>query len=163
MNDSEEKLFFSSMYKALVDEDRELRTLFADNEPLYSQQHNGICCLYETTMVYRIFKQLMKDRFTYSLSWEHPYPDNPGLKADMALLNRDNSIDAFVEFKIWTSEKGYEVRGDVNKYLRSNFNGGKYLAIVEYAGPDIDDNCKYLLNMNPDCLGLVRYFFVCCH
>lgn len=152
MKKSEENQFFSSACQALIDEDQELRELFTRNDPLYSQQHNGICCLYETTMVYRIFKQLMKDRFPYSLSWEHPYPGNPGSKADLAILNPDKNIKSLVEFKIWTSEKGDEVRGDVEKYLRCSFTGSKYLFIVEYAGPesDIIDNRNFLQVNNPE-------------
>lgn len=150
MDNKEERMFFSSMCKAINGEDRELRKLFANNDPLYAQQHNGICCLYETTMVYLVFKQLMKDSFPYTVSWEHPYPNNNSLKADMGILNADNSVNSLVEFKIWFSEKGDEVRADVEKYNQCNFTGDKYLCIIEYGGPDMNDNCKFLMDSNPE-------------
>jgi hypothetical protein len=36
--------------------------------------------------------------------------------------------------RIWISENGDEVRGDVEKYNQRGFTGGKYLCIVEYDG-----------------------------
>ena len=58
----------------------------------------------------------MRNKFPLSVSWEHPYTDNYALKADMALMNA-NKIEAFVEFKIWRTEDGREIRADINKYL----------------------------------------------
>jgi len=150
MNQVDEAVFFAAMYKALIDEDQSLRTLFEANAPLYYKQHNGISCLYETTVVYLVFKQLLKEKFNYCLSWEYPYPGNTILKADLALLRNNQDCDSLVEFKIWTSEKGDEVRWDVMKYLRTSFAGGKYLAIVELGGPDIIANSTYLSQMNPE-------------
>jgi len=152
MNKFKETLFFSSACQALKNEDQELRKLFAQNAPLYSNQHNGICCLCENTMVYLVFKQLMEKQFPNPISWEHPYPNNPKLKADLAILNLDKSINSLVEFKIWFSENGNEVRSDIDKYLNCSFTGNKYLFIVEYAGPesDITNNRNYLLEKNPE-------------
>lgn len=145
-----ENQFFRSACQALIKEDQELRDLFLDNEPLYDKQHNGICCLYETTMVYLTFKELLKNKFPLSVSWEHPYPGMPSLKADLGLLKDDQTIDSLVEFKIWTSEDGYEIRKDVEKYNRLNFDCRKYIFVVEYAGGDIVDNKNYLLVQNPE-------------
>ncbi|HPD89246.1 MAG TPA: recombinase family protein [Oscillospiraceae bacterium] len=36
--------------------------------------------------------------FPNTVSWEHPYPHNNSLKADMGILNADNSINSLVEF-----------------------------------------------------------------
>lgn len=115
-------------------------------------------------MVYLVFKQLLKDGFPYIVSWEHPYPGNSSLKADMGILNADHSVNSLVEFKIWVSEKGEEVRADVEKYNKCGFSGDKYLCVIEYGGPNMFDNCKYLTDNNPemDIIGMetfdTRYF-----
>lgn len=163
MDNDKEEIFFSSMYKALVKEDESLKKIFEENNPRYAHQHHGICCLYETTIVYLIFRQLLIENFPYTVFWEQPYPNNHNLKADMGILNDDQSINSLIEFKIWTSENGDEVRGDVLKYLQSNFNGGRYLAIVEYGGPDIDKSCKYLMNMNPELEFINKKSFPTCY
>ena len=91
----------------------------------------------------------MRNKFPLSVSWEHPYPHNYALKADMALMNADK-IEAFVEFKIWTTEDGREIRSDINKYLNFHSDISKYLCVIEYAGGDMNDNKDYLLSNNPE-------------
>lgn len=152
MDSAAEQMFFSAVCKALKNEDAEIRGLCTSSGSLYSKQHNGICCLYETTMVYLVLKQLMRDHFSYELWWECPYPNNPALKADLAVLenNPERSINSLVEFKIWISENGDEVKGDVAKYNQSGFTSDKYLCVVEYGGSNIQANLAYLIKSNPE-------------
>ena len=59
------KLFYDIAYTAIKQEDINLRKLFnhsENNKKLYNDEHNGICCLYETTFVYLIFKALMENK-----------------------------------------------------------------------------------------------------
>jgi hypothetical protein len=149
LDKNNEIIFFEAVYNSLISEDKELSSLFQNNSPLYYNQHNGITCLYETTIVYLVFKELMRNKFPLAVSWEHPYPDNYALKADMALMNADK-IEAFVEFKIWTTEDGREIRSDINKYLNFHSDISKYLCVIEYAGGDMNDNKDYLLSNNPE-------------
>ena len=114
MDASLEKSFFNSFYNGLKNEDELLRNLCVQNAPRYDSQHNGISFLYETTMVYIVLKQLMKDKFPLTVDWEHPYPCNGALKAVIGLLDTKRRLDSLVEFKIWTSEDGKEVSHDVN-------------------------------------------------
>lgn len=142
--------FFESFYNGLKNEDELLRSLCEQNFPRYNNQHNGISFLYETTMVYIVLKQLMKDQFPLTASWEHSYPNKRSKKADIGLLDENGQVDSLVEFKIWTSEDGKEVTHDVDKYTSCNFSGDKYLCIVEIAGGNIEDNAEFLLKTNPD-------------
>ena len=146
-----ESRFFDSVCQALVAEEKELHPLFEQNRSLYrSQKIHGIGCLYETTLVYLVWKQLMRNQFPLEVSWEHPYPDNHTLHADMALLAEDRQVDSLIEYKLWTSEDAREIRGDVEKYQRCSFQGGKYLLIFELYGGDLDANTEYLLKSFPD-------------
>lgn len=149
MNKKNESVFFEAVCNSLLAEDKELSSLFQNNSSLYKNQHNGISCLYETTLVYLVFKKLMRNKFPLSVSWEHPYPHNYALKADMALMNADK-IEAFVEFKIWRTEDGREIRADINKYLNFRSDISNYLCVIEYAGGDINENSDYLLSNNPE-------------
>ena len=149
MDKNNEIIFFEAVCDSLISEDKELSSLFQNNSPLYNNQHNGITCLYETTIVYLVFKELMRNKFPLSVSWEHPYLDNYALKADMALMNAAE-IEAFVEFKIWTTEDGREIRSDIYKYLNFHSDISKYLCVIEYAGGDMNDNKDYLLSNNPE-------------
>jgi hypothetical protein len=150
MNKYSENLFFSSACKALINEDKELRQLFSENELLYTHQHNGISCLFETTTVYTVFKGLLKNKFPLEIYWEHSYPGSNKLKADLALIKEDQSIDSLIEFKIWRTEDGREIRSDVEKYKNLKWNCDKYLFVVEYSGGEIFDNSNYLLAQNPE-------------
>ena len=138
---------FCAVVQGLIHEDRELQDLFARNGDKYRKQHNGVTCLYETTMVYITMKQLLRKNFPLTVSWEHPYPDHPEWKADLGLLNNDQTIDSLVEFKIWLSENGHEILGDIQKFKQSNFNGDRYLCVVELMGGDIESNRKFLNDM----------------
>ena len=138
---------FCAVVQGLIHEDRELRSLFTQNGDKYRKQHNGVTCLYETTMVYITMKQLLRTNFPLTVSWEHPYPDRPEWKADLGLLNDDQTINSFVEFKIWLSEDGHEILGDIQKFKQSSFNGGRYLCVVELMGGDIESNRKFLDDM----------------
>lgn len=145
-----ERMFFDSFYRGLKKEDELLRILCEKNGVLYKYQHNGISFLYETTMVYVVLKQLMEDRFPLTADWECPYTCNPSLKADLGMLNEVRQVDSLVEFKIWTSEDGCEVRHDVEKYNNCAFEGSKYLCIIELAGGNITENAEFLLKENPE-------------
>ena len=139
MDTANENRFFGNVCQALAAEEAELH-----------QSIHGIGCLYETTLVYLVWKQLMRDGFPLEVSWEHPYPEDPALHADMALLAEDRQVDCLVEYKLWTSEDAGEVRGDGEKYRKCSFRGGKYLLILERYGGDIDVNTAYLLETFPD-------------
>ena len=150
MDASLEKSFFDSFYNGLKNEDEILRRLCEQNAPRYDGQHNGISFLYETTMVYVVLKQLMKDEFPLTVDWEHPYPCNSALKADIGLLDAEKQVDSLVEFKIWTSEYGKEVKHDVDKFKSCNSNCDKYLCLIEISGGNIEDNAEFLVKENPD-------------
>lgn len=157
MNSIDETLFFDDACQALATEEKELHRLFEQNHNLYCHQSiHGIGCLYETTLVYLIWKQLMRNNFPLEVSWEHPYPGNHTLHADMALLAEGRSVDSLIEYKLWTSEDAREIRGDVEKYRKCSFPGGKYLLILEPCGGDLDANTEYLLESFPDVLLVKR-------
>ena len=151
MNPSNETLFFESIRKALAAEEDELQQLLKQNSSLYRQQNiHGIGCLYETTLVYLVWKQLMRDRFPLEVSWEHPYPENHTLHADMALLTEDRQVDSLIEYKIWKTEDAREVRGDVEKYRNCSFKETRYLVVFEVYGGNLEENTEYLLQTFPD-------------
>ena len=104
--------FLCAIVQGLMHEDRELRSLFAQNGDKYRKQHNGVTCLCETTMVYVTMKRLLRTNFPLTVSWEYPYPNRSEWKADLGLLNHDRSINSLVEFKIWLSENGHEILGE---------------------------------------------------
>lgn len=78
------------------------------------------------------------------VSWEHPYPNNNNLKADLALLNDKNDINSFVEFKIWKSEDGKEIKSDIDKLKMEAKTIDKYIVAIEYNSKHIDENGKFL-------------------
>ena len=100
--------------------------------------------MFETTYVYIIIKQLLKNKFPLLASWEHPYPSNNSLKADLALLDDKNSINSFVEFKIWESEDAKEIKSDIDKLKQETKDSDKYIVAIEYNSEHIDENGKFL-------------------
>lgn len=77
-------------------------------------------------------------------SWEHPYPSNNSLKADLAFLNDKNNINLFVEFKIWESEVAQEIKSDIDKLKQETRVSDKYIVAIEYKSEHIDENGKFL-------------------
>lgn len=140
-----EKLFFKSVVQAVVNEEEELNNLFANNSEKYKTLlPYGVSCLFETTYVYIIIKQLLKNKFPLFASWEHPYPSNNSLKADLALLNDKNDIISFVKFKIWESKDAQEIKSDIDKLKQETEVSDKYIVAIEYNSEHIDENRKFL-------------------
>lgn len=140
-----EKLFFKSVVQAVVNEEEELNNLFAINSEKYKTLlPYGVSCLFETTYVYIIIKQLLNNKFPLLVSWEHPYPSNNNLKADLALLDDKNSINSFVEFKIWESEDAKEIKSDIDKLVQETKVRDKYIVAIEYNSECINENDKFL-------------------
>lgn len=140
-----EKLFFKSVVQAVVSEEEELNNFFANNSEKYKTLlPYGVSCLFETTYVYIIIKQLLRNKFPLLASWEHPYPSNNSLKADLALLNDKNDINSFVEFKIWESEEAQEIKLDIDKLVQETKVSDKYIVAIEYNSEHIDENGKFL-------------------
>lgn len=140
-----EKLFFKSVVQAVVNEEEELNNLFANNSEKYKTLlPYGVSCFFETTYVYIIIKQLLKNKFPLLVSWEHTYPSNNSLKADLALLNDKNDINSFVEFKIWESEDAKEIKSDIDKLVQETKVRDKYIVAIEYNSECINENDKFL-------------------
>lgn len=141
-----EKTFFKSLVTAIVKEENELNELYRNSNKEYQKfAPAGVSCLFETTFVYITIKQLLKDKFPLVVSWEHPYPNNKSLKADMALLNScdTNDINSLIEFKIWKTEDGKEIKEDIDK-LNTVVGYAKYMVIIEYTDNKITDNKAFL-------------------
>lgn len=146
MNNEQEKSFFKSLITAITKEEKKLNELFKNNNKDYqSFAPAGVSCLFETTLVYLTFKQLLKDNFPLLISWEHPYPNNKSLKADMALLNScdTNDINSLIEFKKWNTEDGKEIKEDIDK-LNTVVGYDKYMVIIEYTDNKITDDKIFL-------------------
>ena len=142
-----EKIFFKSLIEAIVNEECELNELFEKNMNEYQViSPYGVSCLYETTYVYITLKKLLKNKFPLLISWEHPYPNNKSQKADIALLNvnENKDINSFIEFKIWKSEDGHEIKSDVEKLKQEAGVNDKYIVAIDYNTEIIEENAKFL-------------------
>ena len=141
------KLFYDIAFEAIEKEDLELRRLFTktpNNEKLYNDEHRGICCLYETTFVYQIFKALMENNFKYRVVWEHPYKCNSNWHSDLALQEvrgEDKITKALIEFKIWNTESSNAIQKDVKKLREEKEIKNKYIFVIEYGGK-LEDKLK---------------------
>ncbi|KGN01746.1 hypothetical protein Z969_07895 [Clostridium novyi A str. 4570] len=134
--------FFNIACEAIKNEEEELNNLFNLNEEYYKTNHHGVCNLYETTFVYVIFKELLKQQYPYTVYWEYPYPSNSKLHCDIGLLNKYGELDSLIEFKIWIKNDDKDIKKDILK-LQSEKGCKKYIFIIGYGG-DIIENDKYL-------------------
>lgn len=152
--DEDMKQFFEIAYTAIEQEDIILRKLFEktdNNKKLYKDEHNGICCLYETTLVYLIFKALLENNFKYKVSWEQPYPSDKSLHSDLALKDDTGKIQAFIEFKIWKENNCKSITDDINKLKVEPETEvpHKYIFVIGYGG-NLKENKEYLEEQNKD-------------
>lgn len=139
------KLFYDIAFEAIQKEDLELRRLFTksdNNKKLYNDEHNGICCLYETTFVYQIFKALLESNFKYRVAWELTYECNSNWHSDLGLQEiqgEEKITKALIEFKIWNTESSYAIHQDIAKLRAETSVDNKYIFIIEYGGTPKDD------------------------
>lgn len=156
------KTFFNATVSAIQNEELELNQLFDTNKDLYQKHHHGVCILYETTFVYLIFKELLKQEYPFMIHWEYPYPGNKKEHSDVALLDKEGKLEALIEFKIWIQENDNQIKSDIYK-LQSEKGCRKFIVILGYGG-EINNNSKYLIDKNPslkfiDMKGLISKFF----
>lgn len=155
--------FFKASVDAIIKEERELNLLFDISKDLYQKHHHGVCILYETTFVYLIFKELLKQQYPYMIYWEYPYPGNKKEHSDLALINKEGKLEALIEFKIWTLNHDREIKADIVKLQKEN-GCKKYIVVLGYGG-NIIENHKYLKEHNPslqkiDMVGITTSFFM---
>lgn len=135
--------FFNAALEAIVCEEHELNGLFKFNEKYYKRNHHGVCNLYETTFVYLIFKELLRQAYPFTVHWEYPYPSHTKEHCDLALLNEEGTLEALIEFKIWTTDDDRAIKRDILK-LQKEHNCKKYIFIIGYGG-DLEENHHYLM------------------
>lgn len=136
------ELFYDIAFEAIKKEDLELRRLFRkseNNQKLYDDEHKGICCLYETTFVYQIFKALMDNDFKYRVVWELPYECNSNWHSDLGLKDEQGITKALIEFKIWNTESSNAIHNDIDKLRAETSVDNKYIFVIEYGGDPKDD------------------------
>ena len=138
----DELFFFNTALEAITHEEIELNKLFELNQKFYQKHHHGVCSLYETTFVYLIFKELLKNEFPYTVFWEYPYPNNSNLHSDLALLNENGDLEAIIEFKLWLKEDDLAIQKDIEK-LRTFTECQRYIFVIGYGG-DLEENAQYL-------------------
>jgi len=143
--------FFSTAASALQRENEILEEHFAGCEKLfgiYQNVHHGIWVLYETTMVYLVFRKLLETRFPYEIRWEEPYPHQKQEKADLA-LKQEGNVKAYIEFKIWESPDAKEIKSDLRKmepYLSGEIRGFIFVVWRENG-----DGCEKLNWLQKEC------------
>jgi hypothetical protein len=94
--------FFHCAVNAIWNEENELNDLFNKNSKYYTNHHEGVCNLYETTFAYIIFKELLRIKLSYRVHWEFPYPGNINEHCDLALLNENEKHpESLIEIKLW--------------------------------------------------------------
>jgi len=156
-------VLFEASVVAIKKEEDELNQLFSMNKDLYPNQHHGVCILYETTFVYLIFKELLKQQFPFTANWEYPYPANKCEHSDLALLNKDRELEALIEFKIWKEDHDRNIKQDIYK-LQKAADCKKYIVVIGYGG-DILENDQFLLENNNSLqligkMGLTTKFYI---
>ena len=84
----------------------------------YHDYHQGIQFLFETTLVYLIFRELLATDFVRKqqceVRWEESYDDNIAKKADLVLKHR-SLPSAYIECKIWRHEYAEDLKADIRK------------------------------------------------
>ncbi len=147
--------FFSVAADALVSEDKFLAQRLAEGEAagFYSDYPQGISFLFETTLIYLIFRELLARDFPRrehcEVRWEEPYPDSVAKKADLLLKPSPPQPEAFVECKIWKKERGEDLKGDVDKMRGLPSESRRFLLVLWSELSDGIANLEWLENELP--------------
>jgi hypothetical protein len=119
--DSHMDRFFHAATEALKMENDFLEKHFSScerNLGFYKDTHHGISILSERTMVYFVFRELLRTEFPYEVEWEKPYPNSSAI-ADL-VLTQDEDEKAYIECEIgtiehWKKQKAKDIKTDLTK------------------------------------------------
>lgn len=84
--------FFLTAKSALEQENNLLEKYFSlckEDLGLYKNRHHGFWILFETTMAYLTYRELLKKDFPLEVEWEEPYPKSQK-KADLMLKQEEH-------------------------------------------------------------------------
>lgn len=93
------KDFFRLASHAIQKEDLFLNHFMREREEFKKEWHKGIADIFETTIVYTVFRELLACGYPRALGWEVSYPGWKQAKADLAIYSRDAIPEYIIEFK----------------------------------------------------------------
>lgn len=107
--------FFAITLEALEEENRFLMNNFSKTN-LYDKWHHGLSFLFETTLVYLVFRKLLEKDFPFEVIWEDSYTQMHSLKSDLTIVHSEALKDKiYIEFKIWRKETAEDIEADLIK------------------------------------------------
>jgi hypothetical protein len=155
MSDSHIDKFFEIATDALKKEDVFLaeRLAFCETAGFYRDYHQGISFLFETTLIYLIFRELLANDFprreNCEVRWEDPYPNNASKKVDLLLKPSSPLPEAFVEAKIWRKEFGEDLKSDIDKMKELPTESRRFMLVFWWDPTDGNTNLKWLKSELP--------------
>jgi hypothetical protein len=161
--DSHMDQFFSAATDALKGENNLLEQYFSNCERdlrLYRKNHHGITILFETTMVYFVFRELLKRQFPYEVGWEKRYPKSQST-ADLVLVRKrdeedegsvreqDKADEAYIEFKVgkiknWKKQEAKGIKSDLTKMNTFAKESRRFVFAIWYSKEDGLEDLNWL-------------------
>jgi len=155
--------FFTTATEALRSENEFLAEHLAACEPegFYGDYHQGIQFLFETTLVYLIFRGLLATGFVRQqhceVRWEEPYPNSVEKKVDLLLRPRDLP-PAYIECKIWKHEYAEDLKADIYKMSVLPNDSRRFLLALWWEDRERRDNLEWLMqNLSVKVAGQIRF------
>lgn len=154
--------FFTIAFEALDEENKFLKNNLSKTN-LYDKWHHGLSFLFETTLVYLIFRKLLEKNFPYEVIWEDSYTHVRSLKADLALEHSEGKI--YIEFKIWNKENAEDIETDLVKLYPLIKQGNRCFEFIVWRANKGEEeiHLNYLINESRFNYGLQLQKFECNH
>lgn len=137
--------FFAAACDEIREENRILEELFKENPRYEGKMARSVSIFFEHIFVYLAFRGGLRKRLQYELMWEASYPGKRGRHVDLT-LKTDDGTRYYVEFKLWTSEDGWEIVRDIDK-LQDVDSSERYIFVINFGG-NREENIRYLEEVN---------------
>jgi len=144
--------FFSIAAEAVRSENKFLAEHLAacDRDGFYCDYHQGVQFLFETTLVYLIFRGLLAADFVRrqqcEARWEESYPHSVEKKVDLLLRPRGSLPADYIECKIWKHEYAEDLKADIYKMSELPPEHRRFLLTLWWESGDGADNLQWLTN-----------------
>jgi hypothetical protein len=121
---------------AYTNEENELNNYFEKNNEYYYNRHHGLGQATEPIFVYLLFKELIKNKISYKVNWEYPYPySNKKQRLDLYLEEKKENKTTksiAIEVKIIETDNDKRIIEDIMKLHNFKQNCIKILLLISF-------------------------------
>jgi hypothetical protein len=141
--------FFNTVFRTLKKENDFIEEkLLSKTEPYYKNWHSNVFSLYETTMAYLIYKNVLKTNSEIDIFHEDQYPKNPLKHCDLTIKKGEEK--AYIEIKLWKTNDYDPIIPDLKKLTKETNENASCFELIIWQDSNIVNTDKYIKDLEND-------------